>query len=65
LPISRRWSAFAEDDPQRHQDSCPQRHQTIAAWLAFGFPPMQPGASFNLPEVKRKIEKAMANRAGQ
>jgi arylsulfatase len=32
---------------------------------AIDFPPMQPGASFNLSVVKDKIEKAMANRAGQ
>jgi arylsulfatase A-like enzyme len=34
------------------------------AQTALDFPPMQPGASFNLSEVKAKIEKAMANRAG-
>jgi len=35
------------------------------AQTALEFPPMQPGASFNLSEVKAKIEKAMANRQGQ
>jgi arylsulfatase A-like enzyme len=35
------------------------------AQSALEFPPMQPGASFNLSAVKAKIEKAMANRAGQ
>ena len=34
------------------------------AQTALEFPPMQPGASFNLSAVKAKIEKAMANRAG-
>jgi arylsulfatase len=34
------------------------------AKTAAEFPPMQPGASFNLSAVKEKIEKAMANRAG-
>jgi arylsulfatase A-like enzyme len=34
------------------------------AKTAIEFPPMQPGASFNLSAVKEKIEKAMANRAG-
>jgi arylsulfatase A-like enzyme len=34
------------------------------AKTAAEFPPMQPGASFNLSAVKAKIEKAMANRAG-
>jgi arylsulfatase A-like enzyme len=31
---------------------------------AIDFPPMQPGASFNLGDVKEKIQKAIANRAG-
>jgi len=35
------------------------------AQTALEFPPMQPGASFNLELIKEKIEKAMANRAGQ
>jgi arylsulfatase A-like enzyme len=34
------------------------------AQTALDFPPMQPGASFNLSVVKDKIEKAMANRQG-
>jgi arylsulfatase A-like enzyme len=34
------------------------------AKTAIDFPPMQPGASFNLSAVKAKIEKAMSNRAG-
>ena len=34
------------------------------AQSAIEFPPMQPGASFNLSEIKTKIERAMANRAG-
>jgi len=34
------------------------------AQTALDFPPMQPGASFNLSEIKAKIEKAMANRQG-
>jgi arylsulfatase len=32
---------------------------------AIDFPPMQPGASFNLEAVKKDIEKAIANRTGQ
>jgi arylsulfatase A-like enzyme len=32
---------------------------------AIDFPPMQPGASFNLSEVKTEIEKAISSRAGQ
>ena len=35
------------------------------AQTAIDFPPMQPGASFNLEAVKDKVEKAMANRHGQ
>ena len=31
---------------------------------ALAFPPMQAGASFNLDEVKEKIEKAMASHTG-
>jgi arylsulfatase A-like enzyme len=34
------------------------------AQTALEFPPMQPGASFNLTAVKDKVEKAMANRVG-
>jgi len=32
---------------------------------AIDFPPMQPGASFNLELVKKQIEKAIASRTGQ
>jgi hypothetical protein len=32
---------------------------------AIDFPPMQPGASFNLSEVKQEIEKAINSRTGQ
>jgi arylsulfatase A-like enzyme len=32
---------------------------------AIDFPPMQPSASFNLSEVKKEIDKAIASRAGQ
>jgi arylsulfatase A-like enzyme len=32
---------------------------------AIDFPPMQPGASFNLSEVKKEIEKAINSRTGQ
>jgi len=35
------------------------------AKTALEFPPMQPGASFNLSGVKAKIEKAMASRTGK
>jgi arylsulfatase A-like enzyme len=34
------------------------------AQTAIDFPPMQPGASFNLEAVKEKIKKAMATRTG-
>ena len=34
------------------------------AQSAIEFPPMQPGASFNLSAVKAQIQKAMSNRAG-
>jgi arylsulfatase A-like enzyme len=34
------------------------------AQTAIDFPPMQPGASFNLSAVKAKIEKAMSSRGG-
>jgi len=39
-----------------------QQEAAKLAQTAPGFPSMQPGASFNLSEVKAKIEKAMANR---
>ncbi|AMX02407.1 arylsulfatase [Microbulbifer thermotolerans] len=35
------------------------------AKTAVEFPPMQPGASFNLTSVKRQIEKAISSRTGQ
>ncbi len=35
------------------------------AKTALEFPPMQPGASFNLEAIKEKIQKTMANRQGQ
>jgi arylsulfatase len=41
-----------------------QQEVAKLAKTAIDFPPMQPGASFNLSAVKEKIEKAMANRAG-
>ena len=41
-----------------------QQEVATLAKTALDFPPMQPGASFNLSEVKAKIEKAMANRQG-
>jgi len=41
-----------------------QQQVAKLAKTAIDFPPMQPGASFNLSEVKAKIEKAMSNRAG-
>jgi len=34
------------------------------AQTALDFPPMQPGASFNLEAIKAQIQKAMANKAG-
>ncbi len=34
------------------------------AQTAIEFPPMQPGASFNLDAVKRQVEKAIASRTG-
>jgi len=42
-----------------------QQEVAKLAQTALEFPPMQPGASFNLSAVKAKIEKAMANRQGQ
>jgi arylsulfatase A-like enzyme len=41
-----------------------QQEVAKLAKTALDFPPMQPGASFNLSAVKEKIEKAMSNRAG-
>ena len=34
------------------------------AQTAIDFPPMQPGASFNLEAIKAQIQKAMAAKAG-
>lgn len=34
------------------------------AQTALDFPPMQPGASFNLELIKEKIQKALASRTG-
>jgi len=34
------------------------------AQTALDFPPMQPGASFNLEAVKAQIQKAMAAKTG-
>jgi arylsulfatase A-like enzyme len=42
-----------------------QQEVAKLAQSVIDFPPMQPGASFNLSEVKAKVEKAMANRAGE
>jgi arylsulfatase A-like enzyme len=42
-----------------------QQEVAKLAQSAIEFPPMQPGASFNLSVVKEQVEKAMANRAGQ
>jgi hypothetical protein len=42
-----------------------QQEVAKLAQSAIDFPPMQPGASFNLSEVKAKVQKAMANRAGE
>jgi arylsulfatase len=41
-----------------------QQEVAKLAQTAIDFPPMQPGASFNLEAVKEKIQKAMANRTG-
>lgn len=41
-----------------------QQEVAKLAQTAIEFPPMQPGASFNLEAVKEKVEKAMANRTG-
>jgi arylsulfatase A-like enzyme len=42
-----------------------QQEVAKLAKTAVEFPPMQPGASFNLEAVKERVEKAMANRAGE
>jgi arylsulfatase len=41
-----------------------QQEVAKLAKTALEFPPMQPGASFNLSVVKDKVERAMSNRAG-
>jgi len=41
-----------------------QQEVAKLAQTASDFPPMQPGASFNLSAVKAQVEKAMSNRAG-
>jgi arylsulfatase A-like enzyme len=41
-----------------------QQEVATLAQSALDFPPMQPGASFNLSVIKEQIEKAMANRTG-
>ena len=41
-----------------------QQEVAQLAQTALEFPPLQKGASFNLSVVKEKVEKAMANRAG-
>jgi arylsulfatase len=42
-----------------------QQEVAKLAQTAVDFPPMQPGASFNLEGVKKKIEETMANRMGK
>lgn len=42
-----------------------QQEVAKLAKTAIDYPPMQPGASFNLAGVKKQIEKAMVNRSGQ
>jgi arylsulfatase A-like enzyme len=42
-----------------------QQEVAKVAQTAIEFPPMQPGASFNLEGVKAQIQKAMAAHAGQ
>lgn len=42
-----------------------QQQVAVLAKTAIDFPPMQPGASFNLDAVKQKVEKAIASRTGQ
>jgi arylsulfatase len=41
-----------------------QQEVAKLAQTALEFPPMQPGASFNLEGVKKRIQEAIANRAG-
>jgi arylsulfatase A-like enzyme len=42
-----------------------QQEVAKLAQTALDFPPMQPGASFNLEAIKQKIQKTMASRTGQ
>jgi hypothetical protein len=42
-----------------------QQEVAKLAETAVEFPPMQPGASFNLSAVKDEINKAISSRAGQ
>jgi arylsulfatase len=42
-----------------------QQEVAKLAETALEFPPMQRAASFNLSEVKAKIESAISNRSGQ
>jgi hypothetical protein len=42
-----------------------QQEVAKVAKTAIDFPPMQPGASFNLEAVKAQIQKAMAAHAGE
>jgi len=42
-----------------------QQEVAKLAKTAVEFPPMQPGASFNLEAVKKKVEQALASRTGQ
>ena len=41
-----------------------QQEVAKLAKTALDFPPMQPGASFNLDEIKAKVQAAIANRTG-
>ena len=42
-----------------------QQEVAQLAQTAIDFPPMQPGASFNLSDLKAKIQRHMASQAGQ
>jgi arylsulfatase len=42
-----------------------QKEIAKVAQTAIEFPPMQPGASFNLEAVKAQVERAIAARAAQ
>ncbi len=39
-----------------------QQEVAKLAQSMIGYPPMQPGASFNLSVIKEQVERAMANR---